>query len=103
MLTLIPTSSPKMPEPLAQLRDEILRYAWDHADADEHQQALASMAESAQRIRALAVSASRPAPLAALADEIEECGHALETEAMRWDDGRDERAHGDRLDARRVG
>lgn len=103
MLTLIPTSSPKMPEPLARLRDEVIRYAWDHADADEHQHALAIMADAAQRIRALAVSASRSAPLAALADEIEECGHALEAEAMRWDDGRDERAHGVRLDARRAG
>ena len=92
----------KLPEPLAGLRDEILRNAWDHADADEHMQALQIMAEAAQRIRALAVSAAHSKPLAALAEEIEECGHALETEAMNWDDNRDARAWGDLLDRRRA-
>lgn len=101
-LALFTPGMARMPAGLVDLRNAIYRDAADHTDLPEYLAAIAILADAATRIREIAATCSRAGPLNEIAKYIEEdTGWPLEAEAMNWDDDRDARRHGDRLDALR--
>ena len=87
---------------LAQTRDAILRDAPDHTDATEHMQAIAIIAEAHERVLLLVPGCAHPGPLVAVAAALVDALWPLREEATRWDDERDGREAGNRLDNSRV-
>ncbi len=100
MLTLTPGRL-TVTEAIRTARDALYRDAHDHTDIAEQIAVLSILAEAAQRIREIAATCARPGPVNEVAGLVEDATTPLETEAMNWDDNRDARAWGDRLDARR--
>lgn len=84
------------------VRNTLYRDAADHTDIDAYQAAITEASALVVRLRQIAAGCSRPKPLLEFAEQIEDAAFPLEAEAMDWDDGRDGRAWGDKLDARRL-
>lgn len=101
-LTLMPTPTPKLPEPLADAHAEMLRDAHDHPDLPEYVAALHEIADCMRRLRQIAAPCMRPAVLNAVAESIGESLWPLEEETARWDADRDARIAGNRLDDSRA-
>lgn len=101
-LHLMPTSAPKMPEPLASVCDTLLRDAPDHSDLPEYVQVLHEAAECSRRLREIATSCMRPDVVNEVAGQIEQAIWPLENEIARWDDDRAGRVAGNRLDNSRA-
>lgn len=91
-----------MPAGLRDTRDALHRDAWDHDDLANYLTAITETSALVVRLRQIATGCSRPQPILEFAEQIEDAAHPIETEAMAWDDGRDDRAHRNRLDQRRA-
>lgn len=100
-LTLIPTAAPQ-PAWCSTALANIDAHAYDHPDIDAYQAAITEASALVVRLRQIAAGCSRAKPLLEFAEQIEDAAFPLETEAMDWNDGRDGRAWGDKLDARRL-
>lgn len=101
MLTLTPGRMP-VSEAIADARNSITIDAHDHTDHAEHMAALTIAAEAAHRIREIAAGCSRPGPMNEMAEAVEESAWPIEREAQRWDDERDARIDGNRMDNSRA-
>jgi len=103
MTFLLPTQpADVIPATLRDTRNALIRDAWDHDDIAEYETAITEASALVVRLRQIAATCMRPQPLLEFAEQIEDAAAPLETEAMNWDDGRDGRAWGNRLDARRL-
>lgn len=101
-LHLLPTPAPKMPETLAAVNDALIRDAADHPDRAEYVQVLHELSECVRRLREIAVSCMRPAVVNDVAEQVEQAAWPMESEFMRWDDDREGRIAGNRLDNSRA-
>jgi hypothetical protein len=91
-----------IPADLRSARDTLYRDAWDHDDIAEYQSAITEASALVVRLRQIAAECTQPEPLLKFAEAVEDAAFPLEREAWRWEDGRDGRAAGNRLDAQRM-
>ncbi len=102
-LALFSPGMARMPAGLVDARNAIYRNAADHCDLAEYLAAVAILADAATRIREIAATCSRAGPLNEVATYIEdEAPWPLQSEAMAWNDDRDARIDGNRLDNSRA-
>lgn len=103
MLNLLPRQpAGPVPAVLRATRDVLFRDAWDHDDIAEYQDVIIEVSALVVRLRQMAATCSRPDPILKVAEAIEDAAYPLEREAHTWDDDRDARRHGNRLDNSRA-
>lgn len=106
MLNFLPLPAPRLlaplPDGLADARNALLRDAEDHTDLTEHMQVIAIIAEARSRVIEIAARCARVQPILDVADALDDAAFPLTCEAHAWDDDREARQHGDRLDQRRM-
>lgn len=91
-----------MPAGLRDTREAMIRDAEDHTDLTEYLTGITEASALVVRLRQIAATCSRAVPLLEFAEAIEDAAYPLEREAARWDDARDARAWGNKLDQRRM-
>ena len=91
-----------IPAGLRSVRVAMFRDAPDHTDLDAYQTAITEASALVVRLRQIAATCERAQPLLEFAEQIEDAAFPLEREAMEWDDARDGRVAGNRLDNSRV-
>jgi hypothetical protein len=89
-------------QPIREAREAEIIYAADHPDHEDRMQALAEMGDCILTLRERAAYASDQRPFLDLIEHIEDGAFLMTKGAWRWDDERQDRAHGDRLDAQRA-
>lgn len=104
MAHLLARIQPPAPIPagLRDVRNAMFRDAWDHSDLDRYLMAITEASALVVRLRQIAADCERADPLLKFAEAIEDAAFPLESEAHQWDDGRDARQHGNRLDNSRA-
>lgn len=104
MAHLLARIQPPAPIParLRDVRNAMFRDAWDHSDLDRYLMAITEASALVVRLRQIAADCERADPLLKFAEAIEDAAFPIEAEAMAWDDGRDARQHGNRLDWQRM-
>ena len=91
-----------IPATLHKARVCLFRDAYDHADIDAYQTAITEASALVVRLRQIAATCEHAQPMLEFAEQIEDAAFPLEREALRWDDDRDARVAGNRLDSSRV-